>query len=148
MHPCFPGGSDGKAGDLVRSLGREDPLEKEMATDSSTFAWKFPWTEKPGGLPFMGSQKVGLYWATSLTSLTWLFQWVANIFGVLFSKSLGHMSNHTVFFSYFIFSFLSCICLDDCCQWHTQQFLCPVLFISCPSESFPLNNLFHSHGHI
>ena len=34
----------------VRSLGREDPLEKEMATHSSIFAWKLPWTEEPGGL--------------------------------------------------------------------------------------------------
>ena len=43
----------------VRSLGREDPLEKEMATHSSTLAWKIPWTEKPGRLQSMGSQKVG-----------------------------------------------------------------------------------------
>ena len=43
----------------VRSLGREDPLEKETATHSSTLAWKIPWTEKPGGLQSMGSQRVG-----------------------------------------------------------------------------------------
>ena len=43
----------------VRSLGREDPLEKEMATHSSTAAWKIPWTEKPGRLQSMGSQRVG-----------------------------------------------------------------------------------------
>ena len=43
----------------VRSLGREDPLEKEMATHSSTLAWKIPWTEEPGRLPSMGSQRVG-----------------------------------------------------------------------------------------
>ena len=43
----------------VRSLGSEDPLEKEMATHSSTLAWKIPWTEEPGGLQFMGSQRVG-----------------------------------------------------------------------------------------
>ena len=40
----------------VRSLGREDPLEKEMATHSSIVAWRIPWTEEPGGLQFMGSQ--------------------------------------------------------------------------------------------
>ena len=40
----------------VRSLGWEDPLEKEMATDSSTIAWKIPWTEEPGRLQSMGSQ--------------------------------------------------------------------------------------------
>ena len=42
----------------VRSLGQEDPLEKEMATYSSTLAWKIPWTEEPGGLQSMGSQRV------------------------------------------------------------------------------------------
>ena len=40
----------------VRSLGREDPLEKTMATHSSTLAWKIPWTEEPGRLQSMGSQ--------------------------------------------------------------------------------------------
>ena len=39
----------------VRSLGREDPLEKEMATHSSTLAWRIPWTEEPGRLQSMGS---------------------------------------------------------------------------------------------
>ena len=43
----------------VRSLGREDPLEEEMAIHSSTIAWKFPWTEEPGRLQSMGSQRVG-----------------------------------------------------------------------------------------
>ena len=43
----------------VRSLGWEDPLEKEMATHSSTLAWKTPWTEEPGRLQSMGSQRVG-----------------------------------------------------------------------------------------
>uniref|UniRef100_A0A8B9WQW8 Uncharacterized protein n=1 Tax=Bos mutus grunniens TaxID=30521 RepID=A0A8B9WQW8_BOSMU len=42
-----------------RSLGQEDPLEKEMATHSSTLAWKTPWTEEPGGLQSTGSQRVG-----------------------------------------------------------------------------------------
>ena len=51
----------------VRSLGWEDPLEKEMATHSSTLAWKIPWTEGPGRLQFMGSQRVAHNWATSLS---------------------------------------------------------------------------------
>ena len=42
---------------LVRSLHREDPLEKEMATHSSILAWKIPWTKEPGGLQSMGSNK-------------------------------------------------------------------------------------------
>ena len=59
----FPGGSDGKAsacsaGDPGPSLGWEDPLEKEMATHSSTLVWKIPWTEEPGRLQSMGSQRV------------------------------------------------------------------------------------------
>ena len=43
----------------VRSLGEEDPLQKEMATHSSTLAWKILWMEEPGGLQSMGSQRVG-----------------------------------------------------------------------------------------
>ena len=43
----------------VRFLGREDPLEKEMAIHSSTLAWKIPWTEEPDRLQSMGLQRVG-----------------------------------------------------------------------------------------
>ena len=43
----------------VRSLGWDDPLEKEMATHSSILAWRIPWTEKPGGLQSMRLQRVG-----------------------------------------------------------------------------------------
>ena len=43
----------------VPSLGWEDPLEKEMATHSSTLAWKIPWMEEPGMLQSMGSKRVG-----------------------------------------------------------------------------------------
>jgi len=42
----------------VWSLGREDPLEKEMATHSSTLAWKIPWMDEPGRLQSMGSQRI------------------------------------------------------------------------------------------
>ena len=57
----------------VRSLGWEDPLEKEMATHSSTLARRIPWTEEPGGLQSMGSQRVGHDRATSLRrkSVNW-----------------------------------------------------------------------------
>ena len=47
----------------VWSLDWEDPLQKEIATHSSIFAWKIPWTEEPGGLQSMGSQRVEHYWA-------------------------------------------------------------------------------------
>ena len=63
----FPGGASGKdqpanAGDAREtgcSLGWEDPLEEEMATRSCILAWKIPWTEEPGGLQSLGSQRVG-----------------------------------------------------------------------------------------
>ena len=51
----------------VRSLGWEDPLEKEMATHSSIPAWRIPWTEEPGGLQSTGSQRVRHDWATYIT---------------------------------------------------------------------------------
>ena len=51
----------------VRSLGWEDPLEKEVATHSSILVWKIPWTEEPGRLQSMGSQRVGHDWETSLS---------------------------------------------------------------------------------
>ena len=56
----------------VQSVGREDPLEKEMATHSSILGWRIPWMEEPGGLHTMGSQRVRHNWATSLSlSFTW-----------------------------------------------------------------------------
>ena len=66
---CYAGDSDGKesacnAGAWVQSLGEEDPLEKKMATHSSILACKIPWTEEPGGLQFMGLQRVRHHWAT------------------------------------------------------------------------------------
>ena len=70
----FPGGSEVKAsawnaGDPVRSLGREDPLEKEMATHSSILAWRIPWTQEPGGLQSTGSQS-----QTRLSDFTFTFK--------------------------------------------------------------------------
>ena len=56
----------------VQSLGWEDPLEKEMVTHSSILAWRIPWTEKPGRLQSMGSQRVGHDWVTSLSLLTFM----------------------------------------------------------------------------
>ena len=59
----FPGGSDGKEYAMwdtqVQSLGQEDPLEKGMATHSSFLSWRIPWTEEPGGLQSMASQRAG-----------------------------------------------------------------------------------------
>ena len=55
----------------VWPLGREDPLEKEMVTHSNILAWRIPWTEKPGRLLSIGSQRVGHDWATSLSLSLW-----------------------------------------------------------------------------
>ena len=60
----FHGGSDGEESAFsvgVPSLGLEGPLEKEMATHSSILAWRIPWTEEPGKIQSMGSQRVGHY---------------------------------------------------------------------------------------
>ena len=59
----------GKSSNFTRS---DSDVEKEMATHSSTFAWKIPWTEEPGRLQSMGSRRVGLNWATSLSLFTFM----------------------------------------------------------------------------
>ena len=54
----------------VQSLGQKDPLEKGMAIHSSIPAWRIPWTEEPGGLQFMGSQRIRHDWATNTHTQT------------------------------------------------------------------------------
>ena len=54
-----PPANAGDIGEGVQLLGWEDPLEKAMATHSSILAWRIPWSEEPGRLQFMGSQRVG-----------------------------------------------------------------------------------------
>ena len=54
----------------VQYLGQEDPLEKEMATHSSILAWRLPWTEEPGGLQSMGSQRDGHDSVTNTVNMT------------------------------------------------------------------------------
>ena len=63
-HWVFPGGSDGKqsacnAGDPGSIPGKADPLAKGMTTYSSILVWRIPWTEEPGGIQSMGSQRIG-----------------------------------------------------------------------------------------
>ena len=90
----------------VRSLGRKDPLEKEMAPHSSTLAWKIPWMEDPGSLQSMGSQRVRHDWATSLSSfLSFKIDWfdLLAIQGTLKSLLQHHSSKasilqHSAFF--------------------------------------------------
>ena len=63
-YACFPGGPPARAGDTIQSLGWEDPLEEEMAIYSPILVWRILWTEEPGRLQSMGSQRVGHDWAT------------------------------------------------------------------------------------
>ena len=78
------------AGDAVRSLGQEDPLEKEMATHSSMLAWEMPWTEEPGGLQSVGPRKS---W-TELTRAQYL-QRLTRIKGY----EVGNISHFSAFLS-------------------------------------------------
>ena len=57
-----PPANAGDIGDADSSLGQADPLQEEVATHSSIFAWKIPWTEEPGGLQSVGLQRVGQAW--------------------------------------------------------------------------------------
>ena len=77
----------------VQSLGREDPLEKEMATRSSILAWRIPWTEEPGRLQSMESQRVWHDWVTN--TFTWLIYSVVLIPTVQPSDSVIHVDIHT-----------------------------------------------------
>ena len=80
---CFPHKFQAKSGpyltnmithDLVKPLNlpKEVNPEKAMAPHSSTLAWKIPWTEEPGGLPSVGSLRVGYNWGTSLSVFTFM----------------------------------------------------------------------------
>ena len=79
----------------VWSLVWEDPLEKGTATHSSILAWRIPWTEEPGGLQSMGSQRVGHDWATftchapSTNTLYILYGWKGNVLRELFKLILN-----------------------------------------------------------
>ena len=83
----------------VRSLNQEDPLEKEMATRSSIVAWRIPWTEEPGKLQSLGSQRVRNNWATNtFTFIACHLIWVVN-YGALSLYKLKRtpetLTNHT-----------------------------------------------------
>ena len=71
-------------------LDWDDPLEKEMATHSSSLTWKIPWTEEPGGLQSMGSQRVGPDWVTNIHALC--VNWKVTFVGVSIKFSLATFS--------------------------------------------------------
>ena len=129
----------------VQSLSREDPLEKGMATHSSSFAWRISWTEEPGKLQFLGSQRVGHNWvtntftfhglslylplekemATHSSILAWRIPWTEEP-GRLQSMGLqeSNMTKHTPTYPAF-FPFL-------CPSWMVRSAL-PGSFITLPS---------------
>ena len=87
----------------VRSLGGEDPLEKEVATHSSILAWGIPWTEKPGGLQSIGSHRkqheedypgIPLRWLALSTSLRFLKKMFSLSLSDLFLSGLLFMKRH------------------------------------------------------
>ena len=101
----------------VRSLGQEDPLEKEMATHSSILAWRIPWMEEPGALQSTGSQRVRHDWATSLThSLTRNKVTVSRIHG----SPLQNLFNVHLYLFYLVDTFMTL----------SMSFLCRPVFVS------------------
>ena len=120
----------------VRSLGREDPLGKEMAIHSSTIAWKIPWTEEPGRLQSMGSQRAGHDWATSQRFINWidLFKKQFIVSSILLRFLLVYCFN--------FFDFFYCLLMSQSLWphglYHTR-ILCPALSPGVCSNSCPLN---------
>ena len=101
----------------VWSLGQEDPLEKGMATHSCILAWRIPWTEEPGGLQSMGSQRIRYDWVTN-TSLQNLYVFLR------FTDLWFFVDNLCDEKSLFIYLFLAmqdlCCCLwafSGCSKW-------------------------------
>ena len=82
----------------VQSLGWEDPLEKEMATHSSIFAWIIPWIGEPGKLQSMGLQRVRHDWMTNTLTKGWGGKYIHYIF-FIHSSADGHLGGfHTLLF--------------------------------------------------
>ena len=116
----------------IWSLGWEDNLEKEMATHSSIPAWRIPWTEEPGGLKSIGSQKLGHDWATNTDThnivATSLFSddfWNSP-YHIAVRKVTTDIFHHTLYLSGFTLNPLKsnlCYCCrhhwsDICAQWN------------------------------
>ena len=85
----------------VRSLGQEDPLEKEMATHSSTLAWKIPWTKEPGRLQSLESQRVGHDSVTSLHFFMQLFHPLCNFKITIYGNVLFFLCQYVFTSSFF-----------------------------------------------
>ena len=131
--PCCPY-SDAKesaccAGDLGSSRGREDPLEKEMATHCSILAWRIPWTEEPGWLPSMCGEELDMAERLALSLFT--FKPTA-LLPLPVSPSPTHLP---------LFSLLLCPPLKVCSLPLPpfRQMVCPRMV--CPSEALEIPSL-------
>ena len=103
----------------IRSLGWEDPLEKEMATHSNILAWTIPWREEPGRLQYMQSQRVGHNWVTNIHTHT---SFVSSTSFVSFIVSLSkgyHFIIWTQLVSWFQTKVCIYVCICQVCSWIT-----------------------------
>ena len=126
----------------VRSQGSEDPLEEEMATHSNILAWRIPWTEEPGSLQSMGSQRVGHNWATN--TFTFTFFDFEKCFGV--SSLSSHWADHhrelykIHFLSHITVHSRNGLLLHNKRGWHFKS----MVFLICHQfMRYPLTELLH-----
>ena len=140
----------------IRSLGWEDPLEKEMATRSSTLAWKIPWTKKSGRLKSMGSQRVRHDWETSI-SLS-LFQCcIRGLLGCLhfFTSFLKYSVLQHWFPAFCLLGHLSILLPQSLCYWLYIVHLClfftssrSLVTLCCIFSNLCLHSFFEILNHI
>ena len=135
---CLPGMQETR----VWSLGRDGPLEKEMATNSSTLAWRIPWREEPVRLQSMGSQRVGHDWETSL-SLSFCFLIHYPRFWAMdhFSKSQGQQGCSDINLSALQTELVLRPCSPSMLSQHSQWQSQGLSKISKPSPLLPPENI-------
>ena len=83
----------------VQSLGREDPMEKEMAIYSSILAWRIPWTEEPGELQSLGRRRIGYYLATEQQQPPVVRTWCFHCWGLGSVPGQGTVQSHSLLLS-------------------------------------------------
>ena len=114
----------------VQSLDQEDPLEKEMVTHSCTLAWKIPWTEGPGRLQSMGSQRVRHDWATSLSLMVHLSVLNREVLILSVIEFYSHINSHVHSKT------------NWCYNWFQLQLMlkCLLVFVILCHEDFSVHN--------
>ena len=115
----------------VWSLGREDPLEKEMATDSSTLAKKIPWMEEPGGLQSMGSQRVRHNWVTKRKRNGINCPYILKFRSILFNFCKNEKLKQNAVSTHLMVSRICCCLVAQSCLT-----LCD--FMDCSTPDFPV----------